>query len=143
MSGQTEATRQADFIYPPLAGYCYAVVTSSTAASVDLATIGPQVATNPSPIGGVTQQPGGLVGHYAHFFVDGSASVYAVFGSTSASVTGANVPVTSSTGTNLAGVCFPIPAGVIAPFKITPATRYMGFISTSAAPTLRICLGSD
>lgn len=142
MSGQTEATRQADFIYPPLAGFCAAYTTSATAAFVDLATIGPQVGTNPSVVGQNVQQPGGLVGHYGHFYVDGTAAVYTIFGSTPASVTGANVPVTSSTGTNIAGVCFPIPAGVVAPLKITPETRYLGYISTAAAPTLRICLGS-
>ena len=143
MGGQTEATRQADFIFPPLAGYCYAsALSAATAISLDLSTIGPQAGTSSPAGGGAVQAPGGLVGHYGHFFADGSANVYAVFGSTQASVTGGNAPVTASTGANVAGVCFPLPSNTVAPFKITPATRWAGFISTGT-PTLRICLGSD
>lgn len=141
MSGQTEATRQADWIYPPLAGNCYAsVMVASTVITLNLATIGPQAGVV-SPFGNVVQQPGGLVGHYGHFCADGSSNVYCIFGSTQASVSSTNAPVTSSTGTNVAGVCFPMPAGVVVPFKISVDTQWASFISTGT-PTLRITLGS-
>lgn len=135
MAGQTEATRQSDWISPPMVGTDgkfagAALAVTSTASYVDLTTV-PAV---PAQWGGVasgttgwlppgtTYQPNAL-GGYIDLYADGG-DVYILTGPSAASVSAANVPnpattntVTTGTLTTAVGACICIPAGTRLTFK--------------------------
>jgi hypothetical protein len=141
MSGQTEATRQSDFITPPRAGQIAAIAVTSTAGSQDLRLCGQQTVSMANANQQAAQATPGLPGHYATFEADGG-DIYVLFGPTLASVTGGNVPVIATTGVNAAGACFKIPSGQNIQCKLEVTTDlFIGFI-TSATATLRIAQSS-
>lgn len=129
MAGQTEATRQGDWITPPMVGsdgkaIAAAIAVTSTASYIDLTTL-PAV---PASWGGVAAgtagwlppgtayQPNAL-GGYLDLYADGG-DIYIITGPTAASVTASNVPAPATTNTvttgvltTAVGVCICIPAG--------------------------------
>lgn len=131
----TEATGQSDFIAPPRAGEIAVIAVSAVAGSQDLAAVGPQGSNQNDQDRRPTVAAGtvgpGLVGHYATFFADG-ADVYVCFGSASAAVTGANVPVAATNGINAAGCAIKIVSGQSLPWKIRVQDRYIGFVASGA-----------
>ena len=131
--GQTEATRQGDWLTPPRAGQISVYSVTSTTASQDLRLCGQQTPNISSP----TQQVPGLPGHYVALQADGG-DVYIITGPTAASVTGANAPSSTAAGTNATGGCVKIPSGFTAQFKPSVTLDwFLGYV-TSAGNTATI-----
>lgn len=134
--GQSEATRQSDFIIAPVSGQI-SVFTTGAAASQDLRLCGLQASANDSQ-----PNPVGLIGKFASFQADG-VDVYVKFGPTAASVTTGNAPVPSAVGVNAAGGCFKIPDGAVLAAKLRPGVDlFIGYMSGSAGQ-LRIVQSSE
>lgn len=166
MSGQSEATRQSDFITPACARASdsksnqYALAATVTAVTIDMASLlglpvdwgNTQAADNPNPLG-----------HYVDLTAEGG-DVYVIFGPTQASVEGANVPnpatvntVTTRVPAAAVGVPQYIPSGQTAPVKLPLGAsgtsngtkgqqspcRYMAFVTKTGTATLRVRQSSD
>lgn len=111
--GQTEATRQSDWISPPYTDSTgkfqgAAIAVTSTAAFIDLTTV-PAIPANWPNVPGTTFQPPGatfqvniLAGYFRLLATGGD--VYVNFGQASAHVSGANAPLATATTTVTAGV---------------------------------------
>jgi hypothetical protein len=160
--GQTEATRQADWILPIMAdttgNVAGAALTASTSAVIiDLSTMiaatqaylsGSSHAMNPDPLG-----------KYLNLQAQGN-DVFCVFGPTLASVSGANAPnpatvntVTAHAVNNIPGICMWIPQNATAAIKTpvgSPDTtshlnspcRFLAFVTSTGSATLRIWASS-
>ena len=137
---QTEATRQSDWILPPRAGKMAVLSATSTPVSIDLRTIGTTTDTFASADG---NHPYGPVGHYVSLYADGG-DVYVNFGSTSGSVTGANVPDPTVTGVNAAKGCWKILKDTALQVKLAVGQDlYCGYACASGVTaTLRIVQSS-
>lgn len=166
MSGQTEATRQSDYITPACARAAdsksnqYALAATVTPVTIDMASLlglpvdwGNTVAVDsPNPLG-----------HYVNLTAEGG-DVYVLFGPTTASVEGANVPnpatvntVTTRVPAAAVGVPDYIPSGQTIPVKLpvgptgvsngskgsASPCRYMAFVTKTGTATLRVRQSSD
>lgn len=132
--GQTEATRQSDWISPPYTDSSgkfqgAAIAVTSTAAYIDLTTV-PGIPSNWPNVSGTTFQPPGnvfhpsVIGGYIRMLAKGS-NVWVNFGQASGHVTGANAPLSTAVTTVAAGVLttaiqvsWPLLDGVKEDFKI-------------------------
>lgn len=152
MGGQTEATRQSDYITPPmvgtdgkLAGAVFA--TSTTVATLDLSTV--PVHPTGFPVSEHQTLQNIAAGLYIQVTAE-SADLYVLFGPTVGSVSGANAPVATTNGTNVVGLGYYIPAGTKEHFKLpagpsspgaagqnSPA-RFIGVVTRSGAGQCRI-----
>jgi hypothetical protein len=131
--GESEQTRQADFVVCPRASLIASLAVSNVAASQDLSLIDSQ-AKDPSDADKLGL---GLIGCYVTFLADGG-DVYIITGPSQASVTAGNVPVVATNGVNAVGVCWKLPANIPTPYKVTAQDRWLGYISASGTPQLRI-----
>lgn len=125
--------------------HMFAVALSSgVAGTIDLTTIGwvdPPNSQYPYSNGK------GATGTYVSFLVDGIVPVYIIGGPTVASVSSGNAPASGTTGTNVAGLCWPIyPSAATGPAQANDTNRYLvryginhviGYIA-AGTPTLRI-----
>lgn len=148
MSG-SQVAYQADCIYPPRAGQISVFTTSTSAATVDLRTLGVQQIGSAAAFSGAGTSPvasfvanqdrKGLTGHYIRVTAVTTAA-YVSFGPTSASV---GSITTASTGANAANNSVPIAAGTYQDFWIPsdPADQsmaaqgpctWLGYVSTGA-----------
>lgn len=132
--GQTEATRQSDWISPPYTDSSgkfqgAAIAVTSTAAFIDLTTV-PGIPSNWPIIPGTGFEPPGnvfwpsILGGYIRLLARGS-NVWVNFGQASAHVIGANAPLSTAVTTVTAGalttaiqVAWPLLDGVKEDFKI-------------------------
>jgi hypothetical protein len=114
-------------------GFVKAVSAVADASGVNLAVIG---GTTTNLANQAQQRPNGLLGDYVDIYAD-AADVGIVAGATQASVTGANVPSLTATGTGVigtpvAGLCRVIPKGTSQRFFVTSDTPWLGFIGSGA-----------
>lgn len=128
---ESEQTRQVNFVLPPRAGKIGVVATSTSAGSVNLATLDNQAVD----ISTADTTQTGTQDCYVTFVADGQ-DAYVNFGPAQANVTGANAPVIATTGVNAASGAFKLPANVPSHFRITASDIWMGYIA-GAAGTLR------
>lgn len=152
---QTEATRQSDWILPPMASSTgkvanAAVLATSTAvASQDLTLLGFPDSYNTIGTAGNPQ----ACGKYVTVQAEG-ADAYVLFGKTQASVTGSNAPLQSATGVNVVQLAVYIPAGTDKHFKIplgdnagggygndSPA-RWLAVVTKTGTGVLRVWMSS-
>jgi hypothetical protein len=166
--GQTDATRQSDWILPMMVdanGNPNGVAIAVTAAvtGVDLTTV-PGLPASFAGTPGATQDPNPL-GHYLRVTAQGG-DVFLVFGPNYASVTGANAPAPATTNavsgtgvvtTGTKGICEQIPAGTYKDFKLpigslvhasasdaggplgsSSPCRFVGLICSSGTATARL-----
>lgn len=147
MAAESIYTRKANEVTAPVAGQITVIAGALAAGSLDLATTGPTAINmqnaDKQPVGdgsGTVTIAGG-VDRYVEFYADG-VDIGLVFGATAAAVTGANAPVLAQTGTNAAGACMRIPAGIGRSLFIHPATRYVGYVASAATGFLRISVAS-
>jgi hypothetical protein len=124
MSGQTEATRQSDYITPPRKGGISVVAVTSTSAATTMATYGQVTYT-----AGTTISYGS---HYWNFQADGN-DVYIAFSNATLTVDD------TATGALAATLCAKIPNGTTLQVKLSPATDvYIGVKTASGTANLRI-----
>jgi hypothetical protein len=129
--GESQQSRQADYVLPPRAGLIGAVAVTTSAGSQQMTLLDNQ-AKDPTNADALQVGP---LGCYVSFTADGG-DVYVVFGPTQASVTGANAPVIATTGVNVAGVAYKLKQDVEKPLLLTTQDVWMGYIG-SASCTLR------
>lgn len=128
---ESEQTRQVNFPLPPRAGKIGVVATSTTAGSVNLATLDNQAVD----ISTADTTQAGVQDCLVTFIAD-AQDAYVIFGPSQASVTGGNAPVIATTGVNVAGAAMKIPQNMPTRLRITASDIWMGYIA-GAAGTLR------
>lgn len=136
--GQTNATRQSDYITAPTAPA--AITVSAAPAVIDLSTLPMGASKSAIPGQGYPTPVGSYVTIQAEV-----ADIYIVFGPSAASVTTTNAPVKATVGTVnasgayavVAGTAFRIPADQVVALLIEPASQFMGFVGSSAG-TMRL-----
>ena len=139
--GDFSGTRQADYVLPPRQGQQCLLSTSNTAATKNLALVGPQTAgmdTSPGMASSSQGQGIGAVGKYIRVSAI-TADVYVAFGSSSAAV--ANVTATT-TGTNQANTAAPIFAGTYQDFRLETNDHWMGYVTASGSGYVHIYINS-
>lgn len=161
----TEATRQADWIFPPLAqsdgkSMVVAAAVTTTASYLDLNAMAGFPSNMPSPGFDSPAEAINVIGHYITLTAD-QGDVHILFGPSVASVTGANVPLATTTNTIAAGVptlavgvTSLVPSGTSRHFKIpmgpqgpgqrgaNSIARYLAYVTRSGTATLRVELSS-
>jgi L-cysteine desulfidase len=125
-------TLASDMIQAPRAAQCANLAVTTTAIAVDLRLVGNQTPNMAAATGKVgTQQ------RFVTIYADG-ADLGVIFGPTSASVSGANVPALATVGTNVAGVCARIPVGQERSYYVMAGTDVWVGVVGSAAGSVRI-----
>ncbi len=126
MSGQTEATRQSDYITPPRKGSISVVAVTSTSSATTMATYG-QTAWGDGTANGPSYGS-----HYWSFQADGG-DVYIAFDDLTLTVDN------TATGALAATACIKIPVNTTLQVKLNPATDVFIAVKTaSGTATLRI-----
>lgn len=121
-----EATRQADFVLPPLAGQISAINVTTASVSQDLSLCGNQTRD-------ASQKQSadiGLVGLYVTFQAD-AGDVYYNFSAAAGTVDD------TARGVNAANAGMKIPSGSAIDVKVTAATKFINFKTASGAAVLR------
>jgi hypothetical protein len=132
-----QGTRAALLVLPPMAAQQFLQTTSNTAATINLATIGPQTQAVDSQA-----QRGGIGAAGKYITVSAiTADVYVAFSSAEADID--NITATS-TGTNQANTAFPIFAGTSKDFWIPANTSatWMGYVTASGSGHIHIYISS-
>lgn len=159
--GQTEATRQSDWLLPAVVDAsgnpnCIAFSVSTSVVAVDLTTIPLPTGVYDTHIAAATPNP---LGRYINFQAQ-SGDVYLLFGPSFASVTGSNAPaaatvnaVSGTTGavTMAKQVCIWVPQGQTLGVKLPTGTvgapnaygkvsqyRFVAAVTATSTATLRV-----
>lgn len=137
MSGESQQTRQLNFVGPPRAGLISTFAVTTTAGVIDLSKLDNQTKN----LGQPKTMTVGANGTYVSFFADGG-DVYINVGETNASVSGANAPLpTATAGINIAQGCWKIPSGTT--FRIICVSgdhpdQFVGYVTATSTATLRV-----
>lgn len=161
LMGQTEATRQSDFLIPANVDAngnpnCVSVAVTTSAGALDITTIPLPTGVYDPHIAAVTPNP---LGRYINFQAQGG-DVYLIFGPTFASVTSGNKPVpgtnntvNGSTGavTMAKGVCIWVPQGQTLGCKLPQGNtsvpnqygvlsyfRFVAYVTATGSAVLRV-----
>jgi hypothetical protein len=122
MSGQTEATRQSDYIVPPRKSSISVIAVTSTSAATTMATYGQTALTSGVNYGS----------HYWNFQADGN-DVYVAFSTATLTIDD------TATGALAATLCAKIPSGTTLQCKLNPATDiYIAVKTASGTANLRV-----
>jgi hypothetical protein len=132
--GEFTSSRLADFVLCPRASQIAVQAVTTSAAALDLRTVGPQTAkqdSGPTAIGATNT--------YVTLQADGG-DVYVAFGATSGAVTGI-VPATNAV--NGASGCAKVPNGTsINVIPENPADVFVGYVTASGTAQLRVWISS-
>lgn len=129
-------TRQALNVLPPRAAQQFLATTSNSAATVNLALLGPQTqAVNTKPLQG---DPGAANKYVTVTAI--SADVYVAFANASATV--GSITATT-TGTNAANTAFPIFAGTSKDFRLESGDTWMGYVTASGTGYIHVYISSN
>lgn len=123
----------------PIAGQIANIPVNTTAASLDLSTLGSTtLSMNNSDQTPQLGQPnlGGLINRMVRFTAVG-CTIGLNFGNTNAAVTGTNAPNTGNTNVAcIASACEPLLAGDYVDLFIHPDTRWVGYVAASGTGSL-------